>query len=332
MKQESGGLLLLRRITPLARRNAVYFRSGAYSLIGIPSTQGRSLFLNCLVAHEIGEYVYSEKLLDDQLRPEVKAALGLVYGVEYETKDKTQKSGLVDTVISWAKELFCDLFAVYLVGPCYTFAYIELFDLPNLLDKSGTIAATKPKPPIQFYPLHPSHPFRIKYQADLLKRLEWWPQIRSIDSRYLRVLESLSDLGDNDFIDADDVGTAPLVEAFFKIIPEINSHLGRIVGSLDTGVHEFGQLREHITHYLQEGIVPSTITIQVGSDESQQVTPSAVALLNSFACFYLENVERLMDRVEGQDKNSLERRIHWIRKLEGWTSKALEDITLSSES
>lgn len=307
------------------------FPSGL-GLIGIPSTQGRSLFLNCLVAHEIGEYVYSEKLLDDQLRPEVKAALGLVYGVEYETKDKTQKSGLVDTVISWAKELFCDLFAVYLVGPCYTFAYIELFDLPNLLDKSGTIAATKPKPPIQFYPLHPSHPFRIKYQADLLKRLEWWPQIRSIDSRYLRVLESLSDLGDNDFIDADDVGTAPLVEAFFKIIPEINSHLGRIVGSLDTGVHEFGQLREHITHYLQEGIVPSTITIQVGSDESQQVTPSAVALLNSFACFYLENVERLMDRVEGQDKNSLERRIHWIRKLEGWTSKALEDITLSSES
>ena len=31
VKQESGGLLLLRRITPLARRNAVYFRSGAYN-------------------------------------------------------------------------------------------------------------------------------------------------------------------------------------------------------------------------------------------------------------------------------------------------------------
>ncbi len=32
VKQESGGLLLLRRITPLARRNAVYFCSGAYRL------------------------------------------------------------------------------------------------------------------------------------------------------------------------------------------------------------------------------------------------------------------------------------------------------------
>jgi len=30
VKQESGGLLLLRRTTPLTRRNAVYFCSGAY--------------------------------------------------------------------------------------------------------------------------------------------------------------------------------------------------------------------------------------------------------------------------------------------------------------
>jgi hypothetical protein len=135
-------------------------------------------------------------------------------------------------------------------------------------------------------------------------------------------------LADNDFIDADDVGTAPLVEAFFKIIPEINTHLGKIVGALDTGVHEFGQLRLHITHYLQEGIVPSTIRIQVGDGESQQVTPSAVALLNSFACFYLENIEKLMDRIDEQNPNSAKQRVHWIRKLESWTSKALEDVAL----
>jgi hypothetical protein len=306
------------------------FPSGL-GLIGIPSTQGRSLFLNCLVAHEIGEYVYSEKSLDDQLRPEVRTALELVLGTEYQTKEKTEKSALIDTVISWGKELFCDLFAVYLIGPCYTFAYIELFDLPNLLDKSGSVATTRPRPPIHFYPLHPSHPFRIKYQADLLKRLEWWPQINSIDSRYVRVLNSFIDLSDNDFIDADDVGVAPLVKAFFKIIPEINSHLGKIVGSLDTGVHEFGQLREHITRYLQEGIVPSTIRIQVGEDESRQVSPGAVALLNSFACFYVESVERLMDRIEGQNTDSAEQRVYWIRKLEGWTTKALEDVALIRE-
>jgi len=31
VKRQSGGLVLLRRITPLARRDAVYFCSGAYN-------------------------------------------------------------------------------------------------------------------------------------------------------------------------------------------------------------------------------------------------------------------------------------------------------------
>jgi hypothetical protein len=311
--------------------NADEFPSGL-GLIGIPSTQGSALFLNCLVAHEIGEYVYSEKSLGDQLRPEVRAAIEIVYGASYAAKGKIEQSRLVDTIISWCKELFCDLFAVYLIGPSYTFAYIELFDLPNLLSKGGAVTTTKAQPPIRFYPLHPSHPFRVKYQADLLMRLEWWPQIRDIDSRYVSVLDSLSHLADDDFIDTDDALTAPLVKAFFKVVPEINAHLGKIMDSSDTGVHEFGQLRKHITQYLQEGIVPSTIRIEVRNEESRQFTPSAIAILNTFACFYLESVEKLMDRIEDQNPNLAERRVHWIRKLESWTAKALEDVTLVQES
>jgi len=43
MKPKSGGgLLLLRRITPLARRHTVYFCSGAYSRFDPASSQGRN--------------------------------------------------------------------------------------------------------------------------------------------------------------------------------------------------------------------------------------------------------------------------------------------------
>ncbi len=297
-------------------------------LIGIPSTQGSSLFLNCLVAHEIGEYVYAEKSLDNHLQPEAEVALEIVLGEEYRKKNKTDRSSLVDTVLRWGKELFCDLFAVYLVGPCYTFAYVELFDLPNLLDRGGTVATNKARPPIRFYPFHPSHPFRVKYQADLLKRLDWWPHLRNIDSRSVRVLDSLMALNDNDFIATEEPGRKLLVQAFFKIIPEISGHLGKIIGTLDPGVHEFGQLRKHVADYLQEGIVPSTIRIEIGGGQSEQAIPSSVALLNCFTCFYLENIEKLMSRVEDQDPNSAEKRVYWIRKLESWTSKALEDIAL----
>jgi hypothetical protein len=297
-------------------------------LIGIPSTQGGSLFLNCLVAHEIGEYVYAEKSLDNHLQPEAEVALEDVLGEEYRKKNKTERSSLIDTVLKWAKELFCDLFAVYLIGPCYTFAYVELFDLPNLLDRSGTVATTKARPPIRFYAFHPSHPFRVKYQADLLKRLDWWPHFRDIDSRSVRVLDSLMALNDKDFTATEEPGRKLLVEAFFKIIPEISSHLGKIIGSLDPGAHEFGQLRKHVAYYLQEGIVPSTIRIEVAGGESEQAIPSSVTLLNCFTCFYLENIEKLMSRVEDQDPNSAEKRVYWIKKLESWTSKALEDIAL----
>ena len=300
-------------------------------LIGIPSTQGSSLFLNCLVAHEIGEYVYAEKSLDNHLQPEAEVALEEVLGQEYLKKSKTEKSSLIDTVLGWGKELFCDLFAVYLVGPCYTFAYVELFDLPNLLDKSGAIATSKVRPPIRFYSLHPSHPFRVKYQADLLKRLDWWRYLRDMDSRSVRVLEALMELDDSDFVDADDIERKMLVQAFFKILPEIAVKLGELVGALDTGVHEFGQLRKHVGNYLREGIVPSTITIEDEQGHSQLIIPGSIALLNCFTCFYLEHMESLMHRVKDQDPDSAEQRVYWIRKLESWTSKALEDIALVSE-
>ena len=149
--------------------------------------------------------------------------------------------------------------------------------------------------------------------------------------RHIRVLDALSELADKDFIGTDNAGASRLVEAFFKVIPEINAHLGKIVGALDTGAYEFGQLRKHVTYYLQEGIVPSTITIEVDKGETEQAIPSSVALLNCFACFYLEHIEKLMARVEGHEAETAEKRVYWTRKLESWTSKALEDIALLGE-
>jgi hypothetical protein len=69
-------------------------------LIGIPNTQGGSLFLNCLVAHEIGEFVYAEKFLNNHLQPEAETALSEVLGEEYDKKTKTDKSACINTVLA----------------------------------------------------------------------------------------------------------------------------------------------------------------------------------------------------------------------------------------
>lgn len=301
-------------------------------LIGIPSSQGKSFFLNCLVAHEIGEYVFAEKSLINLLQPEAEVALEAAGGEAYKKGDKTGKSFQVDTVLGWAKELFCDLFAVQLVGPCYTLAYIELFDLPNLLDRAGSVSTSTARPPIRFYNLHPSHPFRVKYQADLLKRLDWWPHLQKLDSRYIRVLEALIALDDQEFTTGETDEKRLLVEAFYKIIPEVSAQLGKVTGNLDSKVHEFGQINEDAMAYLEEGIVPSTINIEVEKDKFQRVTPSSICLVNCSACFYLGHIDKLMLRIEMQDTECTMQRVAWVRKLESWTAKALEDVALLNET
>ena len=306
--------------------------SSSLGLIGIPGTQGSSVLMNCLVAHEIGEYVYAEKQLHNHFQPEVKTALGLVFGAEYTGISKTDKSFYIDRVLNWIKELFCDLFAVYLVGPSYTIAYLELFDLLNLLDKGGAIKNTAPQPPVRFYSAHPSHPFRVKHQTDLLKKLDWWPHLRNIDSRYIRVMDALSALDDDtSFVDPKDGINKRLVESFLKVLPEVGTLLGKLMGSLDPGVHEFSELYIDIRAYFSEGIVPSTIVSDRAGNEPVVIRPPGMALLNSFACFYLGDIEKIMNRV-GQKPTSIEQRVYWSKKLESWTSKALEDIALFSET
>lgn len=59
-------------------------------LIGIPNSQGSALFLNCLLAHEIGEYAYAKRGIESRLA--VDAAAALVEGLMSRIKDQDQSS------------------------------------------------------------------------------------------------------------------------------------------------------------------------------------------------------------------------------------------------
>jgi hypothetical protein len=298
-------------------------------LIGIPYSQGSALFLNCLLAHEIGEYVFDLRKLYAVLRPEIEIALEHQLGEEFAKKESPERSLLVGVVAKWAKELFCDLLAVRLIGPCYTLAYVELFDVVRLLDKGGTLPPSKLSGHLPFYRDHPSHTFRLKHQAALLKALDWWNAIVTIDSRYLILLQNLLALSENDteFVEASGE-QGPYVRALLEILPELRTHLGAVTGNLESGVHEFSLLCEPVCNYLENGIVPSTMNVDPGTGTLEPVHPSVVTLLNAAFRFYLERIEQLMARLKDQDPNSLERRVWWINRVQAWTAKALEDVRL----
>ncbi len=306
-------------------------------LIGLPNSQGGALFMNCLLAHEIGEYVYAKRGVEKILGARAAAALLAYLGEEFAKLDRTQQSRLTQTVVMWGKELFCDLFAVRFVGPCYSFAYIELFDLPNLLDKSSTriVDEIDKQPQIRFYRSHPSHPFRVKAQIEMLKSEGWWDFIKDLDCRSCAVLRALLDLKPERFIEVEEAGPdprVPLLKALNDLMSDIRKEVVHATDGIDPGLHEYRELWLPITEYLRSGVVPSTLVLESDKEEHSGVHPTATTLLNAAYRFYLVGVEDLMLGINAQDPALPERRAFWMKKIENWTAKALEDIALLRDS
>jgi len=301
-------------------------------LIGMPNSQGNVVFLNCLLAHEIGEYAYAKRDVERALAGHATVALERHLGLQFSSQPLTRQSRIRRTVLEWAKEIFCDLFAVRLVGPCYSFAYIELFDLPNLLNKDGgLIVGDDAQPQIRSYRSYPSHPFRVKAQSELLKEEGWWNLIRDLDSRQCAVLRGLLELNPDRFVEAEQAaadGRAPFVKALFDVMPEVKKQLGDATDGIDPRLHEYGLLWKPIAEYLRHGIVPSTLNVQTEPGQYQQVHPTPITLLNASYRFYLEGVEGLMSTIKGQNLSSPQDRGAWMRRVENWTAKALEDVAL----
>jgi hypothetical protein len=89
-----------------------------FGLIGIPSSQSSALFLNCLIAHEMGHYVAAKKRFLAHILGEAEESLKHTMKENY-PKDDKESFRLPSRLAKWAEELFCDLFAVQLVGPCF---------------------------------------------------------------------------------------------------------------------------------------------------------------------------------------------------------------------
>lgn len=101
-----------------------------------------------------------------------------------------------------------------------------------------------------------------------------------------------------------------------------------VTDGIDSRLHEYIELRKPIAEYLGNGIVPSTLIVREPGGALRQVQPTAITLLNASYRFYLEGVEDLMARIEYQDLSSARDRALWMRKVENWTAKALEDVAL----
>jgi hypothetical protein len=298
-------------------------------LIGIPYSQAKSVFLNSLIAHEIGHFVFEKRQLKDVLAPKIHAILNSTFAPVKDVVLKISDSRRIPTALAdWSEELFCDLFAVRFIGPCYSYAFIEIFDLTNYLSLDGGLDKNAAALAVEFSYSHPAYLYRIQKQVEMLKSIDWWRHIRTSKSTCQKILENSESLGADYFSFPFGADLQKyFIDCLNQVLTEISALIEESLGGLDTGVTEYSRLSRTVKDYLLEGVVPSTIR---DPDSGKRTAPETVTVLNSAYQLYLDDLPELIGRIEGQKATSVEHRARWTENLENWTLKALDDLTLMS--
>jgi hypothetical protein len=309
-------------------------------LIGIPYSQSRSVFLNCLIPHEMGHFVYQSKGFRSALLSEIEQKLADVAGTKFTSASAEWKSWYRDRLASWAEEIFCDAFACWLIGPCYSLAYIELFDLCRALLPTLTLDPTEIASSAQFNDTHPADFFRIKQHVNILETIGWWQECKTYQTRHISLLSQIRQLPSPTFVCAFGTDMDPfLIPAFEAVLPSVTKKLQGVMNNIEVGVGEFAFLCHDIERYLANGVVPSTINRKArrfrswGHKTTSTHYPSTVTLLNAGYKFYLQGLDDLISGIYNENLPVIDTRLKWTHKLEAWLLKAIEDhLLLSAES
>jgi hypothetical protein len=298
-------------------------------LIGMPYSQGRTAFANCLVAHEAGHCLFRGMAPEKRVREAISSAfVGLPGNIK-----ENEKDALIKQITLWAGEIFCDLFGVMLIGPCYTYAYIEAYDLSVVLDREGQVSNERLNPRLKFYAKYPSHLFRLQQQAVFLRESHWWDRIVKTPSRSSRLLDAIKDIPVEAHI-ANNPISGKFIPVLNATLPIVKEELGRAFDDVDDEYASFSALNSTVQDCLANGVVPSTLNIRTGEgpDDTTTYSASPLVLLNSGMEFYLTRIDELIGSIPDEGPDSFSRRLHWIRRVEEWVAKAIEDQSLGTEA
>lgn len=297
-------------------------------LIGIPYSQASSMFMNCLIPHEMGHHVFGQLALSLKFKAQLEQELIARFGVSLSAEARLQ---IVERLAFWTEEIFCDLFAVRLVGFCFSLAFVELFDVSTVLEENSVYSPARATGKTEFLQ-YPPDLFRLRQQVAVLQQDKWWLNLQKIDSHYIRTFEAATALRDQDFGFLElrnyftNIDPAVVLSAFYGVIPTIFSELDKITSGLRLGTDGWESTDKGIALYLRNGIVPSSIRLEASG--ANTIHPEPVSLLNASYKFYLEGLDDLIANIEGAEVINVGDRTKWAKKVELWTAKAIEDVML----
>lgn len=293
--------------------------------VELPYSQGPSFFNNLVIYHEIGHFVYEELSNAD---PPVAALDGLASEMirclqknvnpDFDTLDRNIQVYAITVLQNWVQEVFCDLFAIRLIGPAFTFASVELFGLLGLMGNTRQV---------RFSDSHPAQACRFSEHLRQLQADGWWDLVKDIPAEQPQLVSTIANRPFTEYqldLDGDLGADCGLIPAFLDLLPAIRDSVRSLTDGARGKSDDFRRYRDHIDRCLAHGVVPSAPT-----DFDNVAVPDPIAVINAAFCFYLSALPKLMGNLkEQQDPRNLEHRSKWTRRLEMWTMKAIEDFQI----
>lgn len=288
----------------------------------MPYSQSSNLITNTLICHELGHFVFEELSCGSALRSPIDGALKKYLGASFESAPDRIKDWCRKQLGTWAEEIFCDIFALTLIGPVFSFASIELFSLLGLLDE---------KESLKFSPSHPADACRFKEHLAQLEFLGWWQAVKDVASEHIKLIEELGKKPETSYqfaLDWNPVLGQALKDAFCDVRGDIQRLVNTMCAGVRSSLDDFRRHNQPVQEYLSRGIVPSALAIR-----HRLVHPEPVGVINALACFYLSSLSRLIRnapkyyRRRNSDRKVSDRS-ELTSRLETWGTKAIEDYRL----
>jgi hypothetical protein len=285
--------------------------------IELPYSQGPSFFTNLAIYHEIGHFVYEELSNFDPphanftaLKSAMARSLSKVFGQG--SKDRQAQAFAGKIIENWTQEIFCDLFAIRLLGPAFSLALVEILGMLGFLSRSASV---------RFNPTHPASACRFAEHIRLLEANTWLKAIKDIKPEQMKLLEKLANeprANYSFYLDDKRRGPDSLMHAFLDVVvPAIRTLACRVTSKAAPVVKRFDRVPRDVEDCLRVGVVPHT---------TSSSSHDPVSIINSAFCFYLTSLPKVLEEFEGVEaKNDVAKHSLWTKRLEMWTMKAIED-------
>lgn len=289
-------------------------------IIGLPYSQGPFLFFNCLLFHELGHYYVEQARLVPEIKNRVSGFIKSLStsGIPAKNYDPDK---LFTITRPWFEEVFCDLFAVRLLGPAYTFIFADLFDLVGDLRNEKAL---------QYSRSHPSASIRLKQQIALLRQPEtsggassWWEWLATARTPLASEIDDVAQKPRAVIPYARDCEGLPieLLDAFESALPQLSSLVTEKLKGRRLALHRFIELSSDFERCLLHAIVPRCVITRNTSPEDEEW---CMSLINASYFLQLGNLKSLFE-LSGRNSSSVEDHAFLRKRLEEWVLKAIGD-------